>query len=148
MENTEYNGYFFNEEGQVFNEKGLLLKPHLNNNLLKIYQRKKRTVIKDIIAKLFVPNPMNHKFTQTIDGDPTNVCKDNIEWVAYPKKIKNKSGFGLSHYKSNLTREKVILIKKLLKEGEITQKEIAKRVGCTQSRVTYIKTGVLYSDVE
>ena len=91
MRNTEYNGYFFNEDGQVFNEKGLLLRPHLENSILKTIQKKKRIVLKDVIAKLFIPNPMNHKFTQTIDGDPTNVSKDNIEWVAYPKKTKHKS---------------------------------------------------------
>ena len=47
-----------------------------------------------------------------------------------------------------MSKDQVHLVRKLLAEGKLKQWEIALEVGCTQSRVTEIKQGKAYSDVE
>jgi len=65
-----------------------------------------------------------------------------------PIKKERKSTQGLNNSRSSMTREKILLIRKLLEEGELTQKEISEEVGCTQSRFTYIKQGISYGDIK
>jgi hypothetical protein len=39
------------------------------------------------VAQAFVPNPLSHKMIRFKDGDPHNVCADNIEWVTTPPNL-------------------------------------------------------------
>ena len=73
------------------------------------------------------------------------IRKDNLEWVLKPRR---KSLKGVDHFNSRMSKDQVHLVRKLITEGKLKQWEIALEVGCTQSRVTEIKQGKAYSDVE
>lgn len=42
-----------------------------------------------LVAKYFVPNPNNYSFVVHLDGDLSNNCADNLQWVKMPPKLEN-----------------------------------------------------------
>jgi len=140
----EFLGFYFDKMGNAYNIKGRKLKYTFISNKETIMIDKQRFRVNTIIAQLFVPNPQNYDYVEHINGDPHDLRTDNLKWVLKPMK---KSTSGLDHYNTTMTKEKVLLVKKLLAEGKLRQWEIAQQVGCSPSRVTYIKQGVSYSDI-
>ena len=140
----EFLGFYFDKMGNAYNIKGRKLKYTFISNKETIMIDKQRFRVNTIIAQLFVPNPQNYDYVEHINGDPHDLRMDNLKWVLTPMR---KSASGLNHYNTTMTKEKVLLVKKLLAEGKLRQWEIAQQVGCSPSRVTYIKQGVSYSDI-
>ena len=141
----EFEGFFFDEQGNAYNKRGRKLKYTFINNKETMMIGNKRYRVNEIIAKLFVPNPYDYNKVDHINGDPHDLHKDNLEWVLKPRR---KSLKGVDHFNSRMSKNQVHLVRKLLAEGKLKQWEIALEVGCTQSRVTEIKQGKAYSDVE
>jgi hypothetical protein len=141
----EFLGFYFDKMGNAYNIKGRKLKYTFISNKETIMIDKQRFRVNTIIAQLFVPNPQNYDYVEHINGDPHDLRMDNLKWVLIPMR---RSTSGLDHYNTTMTKEKVLLVKKLLAEGKLRQWEIAKQVGCSSSRVTYIKQGVSYSDIK
>lgn len=144
----EFLGFYFNKLGEAYNKRGLKLKYAFIGNSQTILVKKKRYKVPKILADLFIPNPKNYRHIGYKDGNHRNLKISNLEWVLMPIKKERKSTQGLNNSRSSMTREKILLIRKLLEEGELTQKEISEEVGCTQSRVTYIKQGISYGDIK
>jgi hypothetical protein len=140
----EFLGFYFDKMGNAYNIKGRKLKYTFISNKETIMIDKQRFRVNTIIAQLFVPNPQNYDYVEHINGDPHDLRMDNLKWVLTPMR---RSASGLDHYNTTMTKEKVLLVKKLLAEGKLRQWEIAQQVGCSPSRVTYIKQGVSYSDI-
>lgn len=40
------------------------------------------TTVAQLVAEAFIPNPDNHPNVMYLDGDVSNVCADNLLWVA------------------------------------------------------------------
>ena len=141
----EFLGFYFDKMGNAYNIKGRKLKYTFISNKETMMIDKQRFRVNTIIAQLFVPNPQNYDYVEHINEDPHDLRMDNLKWVLTPMR---RSASGLDHYNTTMTKEKVLLVKKLLAEGKLRQWEIAKQVGCSSSRVTYIKQGVSYSDIK
>ena len=45
--------------------------------------KQKQVYVSRIVAELFIPNPDNLKCVELIDGNPYNLCKDNLRWVSH-----------------------------------------------------------------
>ena len=141
----EFLGFYFDEMGNAYNIKGRKLKYTFISNKETLMIGKKRWRVAKIMAELFIPNPQNYSYVDPLNGDPHDLRKDNLKWVLTPMR---KKASGLDHFNTTMTKEKVLLVKKLLAEGKLRQWEIAREVGCSSSRVTYIKQGVSYSDIK
>lgn len=141
----EFEGFFFDEQGNAYNKRGRKLKYTFISNKETMMIKKRRWRVNKIIAELFVDNPQNHPYVEHKNGDPHDLHKDNLEWVLKPRR---KSLKGVDHFNARMNEDQVRLVRKLLAEGKLKQWEIALEVGCTQSRVTEIKQGKAYSDVK
>lgn len=99
-----------------------------NNNKQKFY------LIHRLIAEHFIPNPNNFNVVNHIDGNKKNNKISNLEWCDHSHNNKHAFRTGLinslkgeKHPRSKLNEKQVIEIKKLLSEGLLTQREIAKK---------------------
>lgn len=74
----DHPGYFINRDGIVCNRWWRELKCDVNEN--KVFIDKRHYPIGQLVAKQFVPNPMNKKYAVPIDGNYGNFRFDNWAW--------------------------------------------------------------------
>ena len=115
--------YFADEQGNIYSEKTKkFLKGHIENSgyksvCLGINGKKKNYLVHRLIAQTFIPNLNNLPIVNHKDGNKTNNCVDNLEWVsssenrihavkteisnlAYGERIKiNKENIDLNNWK-------------------------------------------------
>ena len=140
-----FEEYQINKAGKIIGKKGTTLK--VSNKLrypavnLFISGKRHRKYIHRLVLETFIgpcPNGMeaNHK-----DGDKFNPNIENLEWVtksenekhAFKLGLKNNKGENCS--KAKLKESEVLLIKKLLKYGYVSQRYIAKMFKVSQSAI-------------
>lgn len=102
-----YPDYLFSDKGEVKSYQGIIPK-FLNPTCifdgykkLNLYNKKGRRLfyLHVIIAKLFVPNPHNHRYVDHIDRNKWNSEASNLRWVTASENAKNvdvNTIFGLS----------------------------------------------------
>ncbi len=131
---------------------GFILKPHTDADYSRVYlfgpKGKKRLSIHLIVLNTFLgPSPpgyeANHK-----DGKKRNNLLNNLEWVTHPENINHSYALGLNvgkkgetNSQAKLTEDEVGLIRKLVSEGKLFQKDIGTMFDITQSNVSCIKLG-------
>lgn len=89
------------------------------------------------VAKLFVPNPNNHKTVNHIDGDKLNNRADNLEWVSLQDNIQHAIDNNLRKrsHRQVLTENEVREIRKLYNTTNLTQKELGKLYNVNQMSI-------------
>lgn len=99
-----------------------------------------------LVAFAFVPNPKNLPFVNHIDGVKTNFVATNLEWVDDRINKQHAINIGrITRFKKLLTSEEAAEIRVL--GGTMTQTEIAKRFGCTQTNVSLILLGRIHAGI-
>ena len=143
------NDYQISNLGNIKNKKGLILKQKINkyrgNYKLIILSKYGNRILRvhRLVAKTFIPNPLNKPEVNHINGDKTDNRVENLEWVTRKENTIHmyKTGLGGGKtYKSKLTDENVIEIKELLKKG-LLHKEIALKFNVSQTTISLIKKG-------
>ncbi len=120
---------------------------------LRLQGRKQSTYwISRLVAKAFIKNPHNNPCVNHVDGNPSNNCCSNLEWVTYSENTTHayklglmKMPYGEKSPAAKLSRKQVITIKQYLKKKTLTQNEIAKKFKIDQSTVSLINTGKIRS---
>lgn len=93
--------YQVSNEGKVFSVKSnILLNPYIVNNGYCIVtlckdKRKYRRSVHRLVAQSFMPNPENKPEINHKDGDKTNNCVKNLEWVTREENEKHAWANGL-----------------------------------------------------
>jgi hypothetical protein len=69
--------------------RGRILIPRPNSGgYMRIILDYKKELVHRLVAKLFLPNPGNLPVVNHKDGDRTNNCVDNLEWITQGENIK------------------------------------------------------------
>lgn len=79
--NTEFDGYTASSLGRVKHNGKLLNSTDRGNGYLTVFVNGKNRYLHRIIAQTFIPNPENKEQVNHIDGNRSNDCVENLEWV-------------------------------------------------------------------
>ena len=116
---------------------------------LKDYQAKldKNFFVHRLVAKSFINNPKNKPQVNHKDGNKSNNCKYNLEWVTAQENSIHAIKTGLSHFNgesngnSKYTDEQIEHVCQLLQEGRLSNKQISKETGVSKEMVSMVKIG-------
>ena len=169
MKQVENSNYYVTENGDVINSKTQkTLKPITISGYYYVSILGKKKSIHSLVADAYLVKPeidfeINHK-----DGNRLNNHYTNLEYVSHLKNMQHAYKNGLisienrkenannarSVYKSKtnrhtaakLTKEQVLEIKELLKQG-VKQEDIAKRYGVSRTPISHINSGKSWKDI-
>lgn len=154
-----FDKYFVTESGQIYSiyKKGYLkpapsMKGYLHLTLMK--NRKINKVIHRLVAEAFIPNPENKPEVNHKDCNKLNNHFSNLEWCTRSENIihsyKNnlrKVPKGEKHWNAKLTWDNVEKIKRLYKNKEYNQKELANIFKIHQSLISRIVNNLSWEGV-
>jgi hypothetical protein len=142
MKETQYPNYFVNEQGDIFSTKrggikklkagttnGYLQVSICNNNIKRIYVHR-------LVAETFIPNPQNKLEVNHKNGIKSDNRIENLEWATKNENMSHAVSMGL--YRSKLTEEQVIEIRKLYCTKKSSQKQLAKMFDVTYQLISLI----------
>lgn len=155
------NLYLVSDEGEIKRrDSDKVLKQKLDkNNYLNVglsmgsKNHTKHRFVHRLVAEAFIPNPENKPLVRHKDGDPTNNCADNLEWVTYKENIEysKKAGLkpddhGSASPNSKLTIDQIIYCRNLYKprDKKYGCQALAKQFGVSKSTMSYILRNVTY----
>ena len=136
---------------KYFDKKEIILKPHFTKKkYLSIGLRRNNLssghMVHRLVAKAFIPNPLNKKTVNHINGIKDDNRVENLEWNTVKENVRHSWRTGLSkpqkgeiNNQSKLKEEDVIKIKKLI--GNVSQVDIAKKYNVHPSTIYLIKKG-------
>lgn len=89
---VKHGGYEYRRKERIrspFETAGYLCVALNKDTIEKTYQ------IHQLVAIAFIPNPENKPIVNHIDGNKTNNCVDNLEWVTYKENAQHAIRIGL-----------------------------------------------------
>lgn len=98
---------------------------YLYTNLTK-NKTKKQVKIHRIVAEAFIPNPLKLPEVNHINGDKSDNRVCNLEWVTRQENIAHSYRIGLRKSKRKLTKDEVLMVKKLREKYGVKLKDISK----------------------
>ena len=116
-----------------------------------------------LVAEAFLPKVKGKNIVHHIDNCKTNNCSDNLRWstVRENSRLAQEQGLykpihlqkfqraiGSKHGRAKLDERKVLIIKYVLKRKLATQAQLAKFYGVSQSRISEINKGKIWSHVK
>jgi hypothetical protein len=95
---------------------------------------------------------VNHKNLNGLDNRVENLemvtAKQNTDHFWKEGKVRPNAQLGEQHYKSKLTEEQVMLIKKEYGQGNISQRALAKEYGVCQATIKDIVLGICWKHLK
>lgn len=137
--------YDITKNGEIINKHtGRIVKPQPNGKgYLRISIGKKLMFVHRLVAEKYIPNPDNLPQVNHKDGNKTNNCVDNLEWVSNSVNRKHavQSGLHIHGEKcpwSKLTLENVNFIRN---HPEMSRKELSAMFNVSLNTISDIRTG-------
>lgn len=87
-----------------------------------------------LVAKAFIPNPLNKPQVNHIDGDKLNCRADNLEWVTVLENHQHACDMGLNNHYKLSARDKHEICEQFY-SGQATVKQLSERYGVVQSAI-------------
>lgn len=145
-----YNGiitnYSVSSSGKIKNNKtNRELKQQNQNGYLhctiSVDGMPKRCRVHRLVALAFIPNPENRPFVNHIDGNRTNNCIDNLEWVTAKENAEHAVKSGLRQHGRNravvqytMSGERLLVFQSITEAAIETNSSGAKIVLCCQRK--------------
>ena len=134
-----------------------ILKPgKLKSGHLFVYlynnKKQKSAYIHRLVLETFIgPCPKGME-CRHLDGNSSNNRLDNLKWGTSKENSQDSIDHGtfskgFKSGRTKLNKSKILKSKKLLKEGKLTQIEIAKIIGVSNGTISLIKSGKIWQDV-
>lgn len=128
---------------------------YLKVHLYKEGKRYKKQVHR-LVGAAFISNPDNKPCINHIDSTRTNNNAENLEWVTYKENYDHSKSKGRQPVRygedvgkqAKLTTAQVIEIKKLLRNGKLLQKDIAKLFNVNPRTISKIKCEIRWSHIK
>lgn len=98
-----------------------------------------------LVMEAFVGKRPKGLVTCHNDGDPENNRLDNLRYDTARNNVLDVYKHGRKTGKGTLTVEQALEVKRLLKEKELSQRDIAKKFGVSFNCISFINTGKTYS---
>lgn len=96
--------------------------------------------ISRLVALTYIPNPNNLPIVMHLDNDPLNNYYKNLKWGTQSENIKQAYNEGRHHQNPKLGNDQKLLISQRYSAGGITQKQLAKEYGISQSIISKLLT--------
>jgi hypothetical protein len=152
MTQTQYEGYFVTEQGDVFSTKYnsiKKLKPSNNGTgYIKIglsnNNKVKQMLVHRLIAETFIPNPKNKCDVNHKNGLKTDNRVENLEWVTPKENMDHAISIGLvntigaNNAASKLTEQQVLEIRELYSTKSYTYTTLSKMFGVSFQQISNI----------
>lgn len=116
---------------------------------LRLTQDKKLVCVRvhQVVCRAFHGEPMEGEEVCHRDGNKSHNHPDNLRWGSRSSNMQDRAKHGMvypsgeDHPNTRLTQKDVDEIRRLYSQGRYTQKELARRFGSSQSRVSGMVTG-------
>lgn len=136
--------YFIREDGKVFHGEREL-KTHLDKNGyvqigITTNGKTKTYKVHRLVAKAFIPNVLNLKEVNHLDGDKRNNDVSNLEWCDHKHNLGHASKmklfrYGENHQHSKISQKDADEIRVLYKKGGKSQGKLAEMYGISRAAV-------------
>jgi hypothetical protein len=160
MKNLEYigfNKYSITQAGEVFSHnihRNLKQKTNKYGYKTVILQEngyRKDFTVHRLVALAFIPNPDNRPCVNHIDGDKSNNCVSNLEWVTEKENAYHAvhilgKGIGETHGMANLTEKDVHEICKYMEDG-YRNDELCEMFNLKRANISKIRNGLIWTHV-
>lgn len=146
IDNNIVTNYSVSDLGEIRKDtNGYIMKPYIQNGYahvtLQINKKPKRFNIHRLVAIAFIPNSENKPYVNHIDGNKTNNCVKNLEWVTATENAQHAVRTGLRQpsreravVQFDLNGQKIREYKSLSEAARITDSSVAKISICCQRK--------------
>ncbi len=116
-------------------------------------KKSKHKKVHRLVAEAFLPEVKGKEIINHKDSDRTNNHLSNLEWSTYSENNKHAHDYGFHTQKGDknngakLNVPKVKIIKLLLEDGRLFQREIASFFEVSKGAVNGIKRGINWKDI-
>lgn len=136
-------------DGRVAEISGRVLRPAVDKNGYRAITLPggKRQYLHRLVAMAFLPQPVDARTVNHLDGDKLNNRVDNLEWVTYRENNVHARATGLNRQHgehcnlSKWSEQCVNAVHRLKATGKLTQREIASCLGVSEGFVSNVITG-------
>jgi len=136
------------DDGVFVHQSKIIPKYNYRSVFIQNGDKRMNALVHRLVAQSFLPKPLKEQlFVIHKDRDASNNYESNLRWASKEEHLKHAMGgetWKNSYRKPKrykLTEDRVLLIRRKLKEGKARMKLLAKQFGVTDMQLYRIKSG-------